>query len=273
MNKTISILGTGWLGLPLGKKLLDQGYSVKGSTTTKENLKLLSEVGIVPFNIELKEHNIDGDILEFLKDTETLVMAFPPRLRKQPELNYASKIAHFMSVLKESDVKNLLYVSTTSVFEDEEADEDGFKVITEETEPNGISKKARKLIEGETLVKQAKEFNTTIVRFGGLIGGDRHPAISLSGKTDLKNPEAPVNLIHQEDAVNILNLIINKGIFGETFHAVNPIHQTRKNYYQFKAEAMDLVKPQFDEESVSKGKVIYSQKLNTLLGFEFNKEL
>ena len=257
MNKTISILGTGWLGLPLGKKLLDQGYTVKGSTTTKENLKLLSEVGIVPFNIELNEHNIDGDILEFLKDTETLVMAFPPRLRKQPELNYASKIAHFMSVLKESDVKNLLYVSTTSVFEDEEADEDGFKVITEETEPNGISKKARKLIEGETLVKQAKEFNTTIVRFGGLIGGDRHPAISLSGKTDLKNPEAPVNLIHQEDAVNILNLIINKGVFGETFHAVNPIHQTRKNYYQFKAEAMDLVKPQFDEESVSKGKVIY----------------
>ena len=168
MNKTISILGTGWLGLPLGKKLLDQGYTVKGSTTTKENLKLLSEVGIVPFNIELNEHNIDGDILEFLKDTETLVMAFPPRLRKQPELNYASKIAHFMSVLKESDVKNLLYVSTTSVFEDEEADEDGFKVITEETEPNGISKKARKLIEGETLVKQAKEFNTTIVRFGGL---------------------------------------------------------------------------------------------------------
>jgi len=84
MNKTISILGTGWLGLPLGKKLLDQGYTVKGSTTTKENLKLLSEVGIVPFNIELKEHNIDGDILEFLKDTETLVMAFPPRLRKQP---------------------------------------------------------------------------------------------------------------------------------------------------------------------------------------------
>ena len=94
MNKTISILGTGWLGLPLGKKLLDQGYTVKGSTTTKENLKLLSEVGIVPFNIELNEHNIDGDILEFLKDTETLVMAFPPRLRKQPELNYASKIAH-----------------------------------------------------------------------------------------------------------------------------------------------------------------------------------
>ena len=36
---------------------------------------------------------------------------------------------------------------------------------------------------------------------------------------------------------------------------------------------MDLVKPQFDEESVSKGKVIYSQKLNTLLGFEYNKEL
>lgn len=31
MAKTISILGCGWLGLPLGQHLVQQGYHIKGS--------------------------------------------------------------------------------------------------------------------------------------------------------------------------------------------------------------------------------------------------
>lgn len=34
---TVSILGCGWLGLPLAEQLLAEGYSVKGSTTRAEN--------------------------------------------------------------------------------------------------------------------------------------------------------------------------------------------------------------------------------------------
>ena len=34
--KNVSVLGCGWLGMPLAISLLDEGYSVKGSTTTEK---------------------------------------------------------------------------------------------------------------------------------------------------------------------------------------------------------------------------------------------
>ena len=42
----VSILGCGWLGLPLAKALIGEGYTVKGSTTTPAKLNLLKEEGV-----------------------------------------------------------------------------------------------------------------------------------------------------------------------------------------------------------------------------------
>ena len=36
----IGIIGCGWLGLPLAKEFISNNYKVKGSTTTKEKLKI-----------------------------------------------------------------------------------------------------------------------------------------------------------------------------------------------------------------------------------------
>jgi len=35
-NKTISILGCGWLGLPLAQHLIERSFTVNGSTTTAD---------------------------------------------------------------------------------------------------------------------------------------------------------------------------------------------------------------------------------------------
>ena len=37
----ISILGCGWLGLPLAKAIVENGFSVKGSTTSSEKIATL----------------------------------------------------------------------------------------------------------------------------------------------------------------------------------------------------------------------------------------
>ena len=41
----ISILGCGWLGLPLAKALIENGFSVKGSTTSTDKLTALENAG------------------------------------------------------------------------------------------------------------------------------------------------------------------------------------------------------------------------------------
>jgi 3-hydroxyisobutyrate dehydrogenase-like beta-hydroxyacid dehydrogenase len=52
-SSSISILGYGWLGKPLAKKLADMGFSIKASTTTIDKLAELEQSGIQPFHIDL----------------------------------------------------------------------------------------------------------------------------------------------------------------------------------------------------------------------------
>ena len=51
----ISILGCGWLGLPLGEHLVREGQAVRGSTTTPARLSELAARDIEPFRIDLGE--------------------------------------------------------------------------------------------------------------------------------------------------------------------------------------------------------------------------
>lgn len=45
----VSILGCGWLGFPLAKKLIEIGFEVKGSTTTENKLAVLKSNKIAPY--------------------------------------------------------------------------------------------------------------------------------------------------------------------------------------------------------------------------------
>ena len=64
----ISILGCGWLGLPLAKALLENGFLVKGSTTSVGKLSVLENLGIQAFQIELSETKIQGEVDSFLEN-------------------------------------------------------------------------------------------------------------------------------------------------------------------------------------------------------------
>jgi 3-hydroxyisobutyrate dehydrogenase-like beta-hydroxyacid dehydrogenase len=61
----ISILGCGWLGFPLAKKLIEIGFEVKGSTTSENKLALLKSNNIEPFLLRLSESKISDSVSEF----------------------------------------------------------------------------------------------------------------------------------------------------------------------------------------------------------------
>ena len=61
----ISILGCGWLGLPLAKALIGNGFSVKGSTTSYEKISGLEQGGITTFLIP--DFSINGRIFSILE--------------------------------------------------------------------------------------------------------------------------------------------------------------------------------------------------------------
>ena len=279
-REKISILGCGWLGLPLAKSLLLKEYEVKGSTTSESKLDVLRNAGILPFQIQLESHQIIGTIEDFLKETNVLIIDIPPGLRSEisssNELTFVNKIRTLVPFIEKSGIKNVIFVSSTSVYAD------GFPIveITEETKPNPDSESGKQLAIAETLLQSNSYFKTTVIRFGGLLGDDRHPVKFLAGKTNVENPDAPVNLIQREDCIGIIEAILKhsetseqQDNWGETFNAVAPQHPTRKAYYQNKAQILNLPLPTFAEHSESKGKMISSKKVETILGYSFQKEI
>lgn len=269
MNKLISIIGCGWLGLPLAMELIKNGYSVKGSTTSADKMEVLKKVGILPFLVSISDDGIKGTIDACLKDSAGLIINIPPGLRKNPEANFVKQMEMLCKHIESSTIKNVLYVSSTAVYEDDVS----MPIITEESPTNGQSASAKQLIGAEQVFKSNSNFKTTILRFGGLIGDGRSPAKFLSGKTNVKNPEGPINLIHQEDCIAIIKTILLNKHWNTDFNAAAPQHPTRKAYYTSLCKSQNLPIPQFDLSGHSNGKIISSEKVERILKYDFQHQL
>jgi len=261
----ISILGCGWLGLPLAKAMIEKNFSVKGSTTSIDKLPKLEQAGINTFFIELGEIAIKGNVSEFLEGSEVVLINIPPKLRGTASENFVAKNKNLIPFIEKAAIKKVLFVSSTSVFSDE------FEIVAEETIPNPDTESGKQLLECEKLLQENSHFETTILRFGGLIGEDRNPIYFLAGRTNIENPEAPLNLIHQEDCIGIILKIIDSNCWQETFNAVAPFHPSREEYYSQKAKEFNLEPPIFTHSKPSIGKTILSDKLERVLKYQFVK--
>ena len=240
MVNKIGIIGCGWLGLPLAESLVNGGFEVRGTTTSRNKMAVLEEKGIQPFQISISEKEINGDIHAFLSSIEVLIINIPPKLRgKGPKESYIDKIKLLYLAIKKSDVKNIIFASSTAVYGDAKG------IVTEETKPLPTTASGIQLLQCENLLKNDNELNTIIIRFGGLIGPDRHPVTMLSGRQNLSNGDAPINLIHLDDCIGIIKTIIEHKHFNDVLNAVYPEHPTKKEYYTQAAIKRGLEPPTY----------------------------
>lgn len=261
MNKgTISILGCGWLGLPLGKFLISKGFSVKGSVTDTNKFEILSDAGISPYRIVLNE-TVAIVVDQTFFDCDVLIISIPPRRTSHIERIFPAKIAQLIPFILESGLSNVLFISSTSVYPDKNqlAKEDDTLVPDKES--------GRALLLAENLLNNLTDFQTTILRFGGLIGADRNPARFLQ-KSTVPVPNSPVNLIHQDDCIGIISAIIEQDLWGETLNASSPEHPLKKDFYSRAAQISGLPEPLISEKPEAY-KIVDSSKLIRLLNYRF----
>ncbi len=263
MNKTIGILGCGWLGFPLAVSFGTQGYSVKGSTTSIEKMQPLENAGITPFLLRLTEAGVEGEIAEFLLGLEVLVIDIPPRLRGKNSEDYVKKMVGLYRAIKDSLLKKIMFVSSTSVYGELEG------VVTEQSVARPETESGKQLLAAEQLFKNDPTLQTTVVRFGGLIGPDRHPITRLSGREGLFNGSAPINLIHLDDCITIIRMIVQHNWWHETFNGVYPLHPKKKDYYQEEARKRGLQPPIYSGEEGKSGKMVQSHNLITVKKYRF----
>ena len=264
---TIGIAGLGWLGKPLARKLTTLGYQVKGTVTSAKKATILQQRGINAFPLEITEAGVTGEPQGFLKNLDILIVMIPPGLRRNTGADYVLKMTHFLAEIETAQVPACIFISSTSVYGDEQGN------VTETILPAPETEAGRQLKQVEQLFFTLTS-HTSIVRFGGLIGGARQPAKYLAGRTNLNGGKAPVNLIHREDCIGILIAIIQQETYGHIFNAVHPDHPLKEDYYSDKAEMLGLEPPQFSEKNKEAiFKKVNSVNLEKVLGYVFTKEI
>lgn len=227
----ISILGCGWFGLELAKNL--QGHERLGTTTTPEKLSLIQSIGVTPFLFK-STNTLPNEI----KDSDLIILNMP---------GHPEQLNEFKSWnLKRSTW--IIFISSTSFYNSDKS-----------------------ILKDEEAFIQESFSEWTILRFGGLIGKDRHPGKSLSGRHDLKGKNWPVNLIHLDDTVGFTIAVIEKKIKNRIIDVVSDEHETKEKFYTEYAQRKNLPLPLFDQNDSSVGKIVSNTELKKIYELRWSR--
>lgn len=259
----ISIIGLGWLGLPLASFLQQKGHSVNGSTSSLEKKETLERQGIRAERLlldPLPVHAVPAQLFE----TDILYINIPPGRRRHPDEYHPQQIQFLREAIEQHQIGKVIYVSATSVYpsKNQLARETDF--LSADTTGNPALWNAEQLLWGN------KAYDLTVVRFGGLLGDDRIPGRYFSGKENVPG-HPPVNYIHRTDAVRAIHWIIAQNLWNETFNIISPEHPDKKTVFEKNAQDMGFPPPaSYEQPPQQMWKEISCEKwLKTGFSFHF----
>ena len=265
-NKTVSIVGCGWLGFPLAVHLLESGYGVvKGSTTSPEKLPELRKAG-VDAHVAVLDPEAQGHNWHQLLRADILIVDIPPRTSRQGGDFYPRQMQNLAALIENSLISEIIYISSTSVYPELS------RVVVEEDVTNVDESASPFLVQAEQVMTSLRRKGraVTVLRCGGLMGYDRIPGKYIRGKKDIATGDVPVNYIHRDDAVALITALMAQGIDDETYNGVAPEHPTRRSIYVKSCQDNGWELPTFvDPDSPASYKEVSSRKITQHLGFTF----
>ena len=258
----ISIMGCGWLGFPLGLRLLEQDHFVRGSTTTKDKIPLLEEAGIEPYFLKLDPH-INGDDVTSFFNVDTVVLNIPPPRVSDRITVMQQQADELISYLNVSPVRRVVMVSSTGVYASKLQDAD-------ETDPHPPETDSGKgLVAMEAMFSEGLRASLAVVRMAGLFGPERNPGRFLAGKEVSGNGQEPVNMIHLVDAIGVVAALVDRPELTGVYNACASEHPTRETFYREASERTGLAAPAFTDSEPQPWKRIISEKIRAATGYAF----
>ncbi|WP_075180910.1 SDR family oxidoreductase [Pantoea sp. 1.19] len=264
--KRVAIVGLGWLGMPLGMALSARGWQVKGSKTSPDGVEAARMCGIESFLLTLPmSPECDAEDLAELLDVDALVVTLPARRTGDGSDVYLQAVQEIVDSALYHRVPRIVFTSSTSVYGSGEG------VMKENAALRPDTDSGRTLVALESWLHDLPGTAVDIVRLAGLVGPGRHPGRFLAGKTDLSNGGQGVNLVHLDDVVDALLLLLNtppKG--GRIWNLCAARHPSRAEFYPSVARRLGVTPPTFAPEATpSRGKLIDGSKICDLLGFAY----
>ncbi len=267
--KRVAIVGLGWVGMPLALFLHGQGYQVVGSKTTQDGVDAACLCGIECYPLVFTpELECETDELERLLDVDVLVVTLPAGREPEARDNYRQAVQALVDSALAKGVSRVIFLSSTSVYGEDEI------TFTESSPLLSCSPTGQILVGLEQWLHGLPSLSVDILRLSGLIGPDRHPGRFLAGKMGVKGGNAGVNLVHQDDVIAAIYLLIERSSGGHIYNLCAPSHPRKRDFYRQMAQQLGVVPPSFDEgedkdDRASLGRIIDGSLISRELGFEY----
>ncbi|WMY75898.1 SDR family oxidoreductase [Buttiauxella selenatireducens] len=263
--KKVAIVGLGWLGMPLAMSLSARGWQVTGSKTTLDGVEAARMSGIDSYQLQLTPELIcDSDDLDALLDVDALVITLPARRTGEGDDFYLQAVQEIVDSALAHDIPRIIFTSSTSVYGEREG------VVKETSLLEPVTASGRVLKELETWLHDLPGTSVDILRLAGLVGPERHPGRFLAGKTDVANGAHGVNLVHLEDVISAITLLLQAPKGGHIYNLCAPDHPSRAEFYSLMARQMNLDAPNFRTEAQNgRGKLVDGNRICNELGFEY----
>ena len=261
MTKSVGIIGCGWLGYALAKKLLNEKHNVSVTTQREKKKQKLFKDNINAELLTLPINEYEPEVLSVFSQ-KVLIISITPGIR-QGRSDYPEKVAQIIKMAELGKVEKVILLSTTAVY-------NGLTGLVDEQSILDMS--ANKVTIICAAENEAREFSgtTVILRLAGLVGPERHPGQFLQGNKVFAEPKAFINLIHQDDVVGVIMEIIEAENMSGTYNAVSATETSKQHYYHAAASALSLPVPEFSfETSMGSGKRINDAKLRDSIAYQF----
>ncbi|SMO66292.1 Nucleoside-diphosphate-sugar epimerase [Saccharicrinis carchari] len=240
-------MGCGWLGLPLAGELVNNGYTVNGSTTNPDKIEQIKAMGAHPYLIHIGKRN--NPYAEFLH-AHILIVAITSKSIED--------FKYLMEKINASPIKKVIFISSTSVYPSNNT------VVNEITPVKDVP-----LVRIEQLFRSNPNIATTVIRFAGLYGYNRKPGNFFPEGRIIDHPEGYVNFIHRDDCIRIIQKIIISETWNQLFNGCTDTHPTRREFYTSQILKVGRTKPAFNEEASNAYKIVDNKKIKDILHFTF----
>ena len=244
----LSILGSGWLGSPLAQHFIAQGHQVKLSTRQAEKCESIKQLGAQPYLVDIDTPILPPDFF----DSDILIC----NITSKNQAGYAALITQ----LAQSSIAQVLFISSSSVYRNTNA------LVAEDAgaeDPDSV------LYQIEQAFQACPDFKTTVLRLSGLIGYRRHPGRFFANGKVVSQPDAPVNLIHRDDCIGLINKIIEQAAWGEVFNVCSDTHPTKRDFYSYTRSLLGESAPTFADGAQNQTKIVSNAKIKQNLGYQF----
>ena len=246
----VLIVGCGYVGLPLGRLLVQDGHEVFGLRRSIAGHDEMRAAGVQPLTADIAR---PGDLQALPGPFDWVVNTVASGRGGEDDYRqvYLEGTRHLIQWLLDqgtgpgsggrtsSPLRKYIYTSSTSVY----AQNDGSVVKeTGPTEPESPTSKV--LVETEKLLLEAargRNFPAVILRVAGIYGPGRGHSFQQFLRDEVKIPgkgERFLNMIHRDDVALVIRAALKDGRPGEIYNAVDDEPVAQVHFFRWLSETL-----------------------------------